>query len=129
MSYALSHKEKLTHSYSLNKYILIKLNKNKIQTEFESFYHNIMKHIEHLRQNDQLKSKIRRTCENYYRIEIPYWYEEITKKFFNNKEKLILIEDKGRGGLVSHCTSFTEKCCNILLHKIFKYYLTETLES
>ena len=72
LSYALSHKEKLTHSYSLNKYILIKLNNNKIQTEFESFYHNIMKHIEHLRQNDQLKIKIRRTCENYYRIEIPY---------------------------------------------------------
>ena len=91
-SYALSEEEKLALSYSLHERIPVKLNENKIQTEFESFYYNNMQHTGHLRQSeqDQLKSKIRRTCENYYRINIPYQYKEIIKKLPNKKDIIIL---------------------------------------
>ena len=79
------------------------------QKQSESFYYNIMQHTGHLRQNeqDQLKSKIRRTCENYYRIKIPYQYQEIIKKL-SNKKDIILRQDKGRGVTVLNRTSYIE---------------------
>ena len=109
-NYALSEEEKQALSYSLDKHIPVKLNKNKIQTEFGSFYYNIMQHTGHLRQNeqDQLKSKIRRTCENYYRIKIPYQYQEIIKKLSNKKDIIILRQNKGRGVVVLNRTSYIE---------------------
>ena len=68
-----------------------------------------MQRTGHLRQNeqDQLKSKIRRTCENYYRIKIPYQYQEIIKKL-SNKKDIILRQDKGRGVTVLNRTSYIE---------------------
>ena len=88
----------------------------KIQTELESFNHNIMKHTGHVRQNeqDQLKSKKQRTCENYYRIKIPYRYEEIIKKLSNNKDIIILRQEKGCGVVVLNRTSYIEKYSNML---------------
>ena len=53
-NYALSEEEKQALSYSLDEYIPVKLNKNKIETEFESFYYNIMQHTGHLRQSEQI---------------------------------------------------------------------------
>ena len=93
-----------------------------------------MQHTGHLRQSeqDQLKSKIRRTCENYYRIKIPYQYEEIIKKPSNKKDIIILRQDKGRGLVVLNCTSYIEKCSNILTSdqfKVFENDPTKTLES
>ena len=69
-----------------------------------------MKYAGHLRQNehDQLKSKIRRTCENYYRIMISCRYKEIIKRLSNNKDNIILRQDKGRGVVVLNCTSYIE---------------------
>ena len=133
-NYALSQEEKQALSYSLDKRIPVKLNENKIQTEFESFYCNIMKQTGHLRQNeqDQLKSKIRRTCENYYRIRIPYRYEEIIKELSNNKNIIILRQDKGRGIVVLNRISYIEKRSNILTSdqfKVFENGTTKTLES
>ena len=87
-----------------------------------------------MRQNeqDQLKSKTRRTCGNYYRIKIPYHYEEIIKKLSNNKDIIILKQDKGRGLVVLNRTSYFEKCSNILTSdqfKVFENDHTKTLES
>ena len=48
-NYAVSEEEKQPFSYSLDEHIPVKLNENKIQTEFESFYYNIMQHTGHLR--------------------------------------------------------------------------------
>ena len=84
------------------------MNESKIQTEFESFYYSIQL-TGRLRQNDQdqLKSKILRTCENYYRIKIPYQYEEIITKISNNKD-IILKQDKGRGVVVLNRSSYID---------------------
>ena len=68
-SYTLSEEEKRPLSFSLDENIPTKLNENKIQTEFESLYWQLLQHPKHLSQQeqDQLKRKIRRTCENYAR--------------------------------------------------------------
>ena len=83
-----------------------------------------MQHTGHLKQNeqDQLKSKMRRTCKNYYRIKIPYRYEEIIKKLSNNKDIIILRQNKGRGVVVLNRTSYSEKCSNILTSDQFKVF-------
>ena len=93
-----------------------------------------MQRTGHLRQSEQdpLKSKIRRICENYYRIKIPYQYEEIIKKPSNKKDIIIQRQDKGRGLVVLNCTSYIEKCSNILTSdqfKVFENDPTKTLES
>ena len=133
-NYALSEEDKLALSHSLDKHIPVKLNENKIQTEFKSFYYNIMQRTGNLRQSeqDQLKSKIRRTCENCYRIKIPYQYEEIIKKLSNKKDIIILRQDKGRGVVVLNRTSYIEKCSNIPTSEQFKVFEkdpTKALES
>ena len=52
-SYALSKEEKLALSYSLDEDIPVKLNENKMQTEFQSFYYNIMQYTGHFRQREK----------------------------------------------------------------------------
>ena len=110
------------------------MNENKIQTEFESFYYNIIQHTQHLIQNekDKLKSKIWPTCENYYRNKIHYQYKEIIKKLSNNKDIIILRQDKGHGVIVLNRTRYIEKCSNILTSdqfKVFENVHKKTLES
>ena len=121
-------------SCSLDEQILVKLNENKIQTEFESFYYNIMQHTGRLRHNEQvlLKNKIRQTCENFYRIKTPYRYKEIIRKLSNSKDIIILKPDKGCEVVVLNCSSYIEKCCNILTSdqfRVFEYDPTKPIES
>ena len=77
--YVLSEEEKRALSFSLDENIPKKLDESKTQTEFESFYWQLFQHAKHLSQQeqDQLKSKIRRTCENYARIKTQYKYKKI----------------------------------------------------
>ena len=65
-----SEEEKRALSFSLDENIPTKLIENKIQTEFEFFYWQLLRNAKHLSQQeqDQLKSKIRKTYENYARI-------------------------------------------------------------
>ena len=83
-------------------------------------------------EQDQLKSKIQRTCENYYRIKIPYQYEEIIKKLSNKNDIIILRQDNRRGVVVLNRTSYIEKSFNIFTRdqiKVFENDPTKTLES
>ena len=84
-----------------------------------------------MRQNDQdqLKSKVRRTCENYYRIKIPYQYEEIITKLSNNKD-IILKQDKGRGVVVLNRSSYADAPTYLLVTdlKFFKMITQKQLK-
>ena len=115
-SYALSEEEKRALSFSLDENIPTKLNENKIQTEFESFYWQLLQHTKHLSQQeqDQLKSKIRRTFENYARTKTPYKYKKIIENLCNNKNIIILKQDKGCSLVALNCKSYVKKCCKIL---------------
>ena len=115
-TFALSEEQKRALSFSLNENIPTKLNENKIQTKFESFYWQLLQHTKHLSQQeqDQLKSKIRRTYENYAPIKTLYKYKKIIENLSNNKNIIILKQDKGRGVVVLNRKSYIEKCCKIL---------------
>ena len=115
-SYALSEEEKHALSFSLNENIPTKLNENKIQTEFESFYWQLLQDTKPLSQQeqDQLKSKIRRTFGNYARTKTPYKYKKIIENLCNNKNIIILKQDKGCSLVALNCKSYVKKCCKIL---------------
>ena len=72
-SYKLTPEEEHALSFSLDDHIPTKQNDIKIKTEFESFYYQTLKHTNKLdqRRKNELKSKIRRTYENYSRINVP----------------------------------------------------------
>ena len=103
-------------SFSPDENIPTKLNESKIQTEFESFYWQLLQHKKHLSQQeqDQLKSKIRRTCENYARMKTPYKYKKIIESLSNNKNIIMIKQDKGCGVVILNCKSYIEKCFKIL---------------
>ena len=101
-SYKLTPKEEHALSFNLNDHILAKQNDTKIKTEFESFYYQILKHTNQLdqRRQDELKSKIRRTCENYSRINVPYKCQKIIDNISRNKDIILIKQDKGRGVVI-----------------------------
>ena len=96
--YKLTSEEEHALSFSLDDHIPTKQNDIKIKTEFESFYYQILKHTNQLdqRRQDELKSKIRRTCENYSQIKVPYKYQKVTDNISRNKD-ILIKQDKGRG--------------------------------
>ena len=77
------------------------------------------KHLSQQEQ-DQPKSKIRRTCENYSRIKKPYKYKKTIENLSNNKNIIILKQDKSRGAVILNRKSYIEKCFKILETDQFK---------
>ena len=65
-------------------------------------------------EQDQLKSKIRRTCENNAQIKTLYKYKKIIENVSNNKNIIVLKQDKGYGAVIRDCKNYIEKCCKIL---------------
>ena len=70
--------------------------------------YQILKHANQLdqRRQDELKSKIGRTCENYSRIKEPYKYQKIIDNISRNKDIILVKQDKKK--------DYIEKCINIL---------------
>ena len=93
-----------------------------MQTKFESFYWQFLQHKKHLTQREQyqLKSKSRRTCENYARIKTPYKYKKIIGNLSNNKSIIVLKQDKGRGVTILNRKSYIEKCKTLEKRKFGK---------
>ena len=80
----------------------------------EYFYQQITYHITHLNHNeqDQLKSKVRRIYENYIKIRIPYKYKTVFQNLSQNKNSVLLSQDKGKGRVKPDRTECIEKCMN-----------------
>ena len=72
------------------------------------------------RGQDELKSKRRRTCENYSWIKVSYKYQKIIDNNSRNKDIIIINQDKGYGVVILDKKDYTEKCINILDLKQFK---------
>ena len=53
-----------------DQHIPTNVKENKTKTEFESFFYQVQKYTSNLDQQiqDELKTKIRRTCENYSKV-------------------------------------------------------------
>ena len=120
--YKLTPEEEHALSFSLDNHIPTKQNDIKIKTKFESFYYQILKHTNQLdqRRQDELKSKIRRTSENYSRIKVPYKYQKIIDNISRNKDIILIKQDKGRGVVILDKKDYIEKCINITDSKQFK---------
>ena len=100
----------------MNRHVPTKINTNNIKTEFESFFYHIQKHTKNLDQElqDELKTKIRRTCENYSKLKVPYKHQKIIDKLSRNTDIIILRQDKGRGVTILNRKGYIQKCVSIL---------------
>ena len=125
-SYVLSEEEKLTFSFSHDANIPTKLNESKIQTESESSYWQLLQQTKHLSQQeqDQLKSNIRKTCENYARLKTPCKYQKIIESISKNKD-IILKQDKDCSVVIQNRKSYIEKCCKIFETSKFRKLETD----
>ena len=132
--YKLTPEEEHALSFSLDDHIPTKQNDIKIKTEFESFYCQILKHTNQLdqRRQDELKSKVRRTCENYSRINVPCKYQKIIDNISRNKDIILIKQDKGHGVVILDKKHYIEKGIDILDSEQFKKLQkdpTKTLEN
>ena len=92
------------------------MNENEIKTEFETFFYGLNKKLKHLTsdERDELKTKLRRSCENYYKVKNNSKVQETIDKLAKEKNIRILKQDKGRGVVILDSKKYTEKCMSLL---------------
>ena len=101
----------------MNQHIPNHLRSNAIKTEFELFYQGSLKNIEHLPKStikSNIKTKLRRTCENYSKIRVPYKYKQVVNDLAKSNNIDIMKQDKGRGVVIMDKTKYQEKCLELL---------------
>ena len=96
-----------------------RLNRNGMITEFEYFYQQMSYHTTYLSHNDQeeLKSKLRRVCENYIKIRIPYKYKTVIQNLSQNRNIVLLNQDKGQGIVILDRAKYNEKCMTLIMYE------------
>jgi hypothetical protein len=121
-TYTLTPEEEHILTFGLDHHIESKLDDNSIKTEFEAMYYHLDKHFKDLPTNekDMLKSKIRRTCENYINLPAKSTYDETIKKLSMNKNIVIIRQDKGKGVVIMDRSKYIEKCLAQLETSNFK---------
>ena len=115
-SYQLSSKEKEALSFGLDEHMPSVCNWNKLFTEFEIFYQNILKDISHLNNDiiSRLKTKLWHTCHKYSWIKVPYKYRNVITNLRRNKQLVILKQGKGKGVVFLDRTKYVEKSFSII---------------
>ena len=126
-SYVLSVEEEHVLSFGLDHHIPTKLKGNVIKTEFEAFFYHLDKQLKHLptEEKDELKTKLRRTCENYYNTKNPNNNIKTIKKLAQNNNIVILKQDKGRRVVVMDKTTYNKKVLDHLNTANFKGLATD----
>ena len=111
-SYTLKAEEKYALSFGLDHHIPNKLNSNMIKTEFEAFFYNVKRHLSDLPidEVDTLKSKLRRTCENYTSNHSSAKENKVIENLIKNKNIVVIKQDKGRGVVLLDKSKYIEKC-------------------
>ena len=112
----LKTEEEKALSFGLDEHIPTGLNRDKLFTEFEIFYQNILNDLPNLPEHDAmvLKTKLRHTCEKYSQIKVTYEYRTVTDNLRRNKDLVILKQDKGKGVVLRDRTVYIDKCLSIL---------------
>ena len=115
-SYTLTPEETHILEYGLDHHIHTRMDTNNIKTEFEAMYYHLDKHFKDLPsdEKDEMKSKIRRTCENYINLPSKSKYEETINRLSKNKDIVILRQDKGKGVILMNRSKYVEKCLSQL---------------
>ena len=101
-SYVLSDEEQLALSFGLDQHVTVKSDTNLISTEFEHYFQNIKSSITNISDENilQLKTKLLSTCEKYNNIKVPYKHRQVIKRLTENKDILIVRQDKGKGVVI-----------------------------
>ena len=123
----MSNKEYTALSFGLDNYIPTKSKDVAIEVEFKQFYQSLLRNSKHIPDNEltSLKTKLRRTCEKYSKIDVPYKYKKVIDNLSKNKNIVILKQDKGRGVVILDTTKYTEKCMTLLNTERFKRLTTD----
>ena len=102
--------EEYALSFSLDQHIPTKVNGNKIKPEFESFLCQVQKYTSNLYQliQDELKIKIRRTCENYSKVKVSHKFQHVIDNLSKHKSIIIMRQDKGRRVTILDTQDYTE---------------------
>lgn len=90
-------------------------NNKKLLAKFELFYQNLIKDIAALHDDIimKIKTKFSHTCDKYSYITVACKYHMIVKNLRNNKELVILKQDKGRRVAQLDRSKYTEKFFSI----------------
>ena len=93
------------------------INRNSIQTEFESFYQRLVNDMLNITENElqQVKTKLRNTCERYCNIKVPYKQRQIIKSLSQRVDITIIKTDKGRGVVIMNKSKYLEKFLTLLI--------------
>ena len=112
----MSHEECIALSYGLDTHIPMNTNANKIYTEFEMFYQNLLKNISNIPEAklQQSKTKLPSACDKYAKTKAPYKHRKIVNELSKRNDIVILIADKGRGVIILDRGKCTKKCLDIL---------------
>ena len=83
-------------SFGLDQHIPTNINRNSIQTEFESFYQKLVNDMPNIPENElqQVKTKLRNTCKRYCNIKVLYKQRQIIKSLMQREDKTIMKADK-----------------------------------
>ena len=132
-SYTLLEEEYNALAFGLDHLIPTKTKRNVTETEFELYFQSIHRYANEIANSkiSYLKTKLRNICDKYSRIHMPYKYRKIVETLSNNKNIMLLRQDKGRGIVVINRMKYTEKCLNLLNTDGFvklNYDPTKTIE-
>ena len=126
-SYILTVEEKYALPYGLDHHIPSRNNSNMVKTEFEAFFYKVNKQIGNLlpEEADILKTKMRRTCENYVSTATPHKESKVLKNLIQNKNIMVIKQDKGRGVVLLDKGNYIEKC---LQHLNTDNFIQQTMD-
>ena len=121
-SYELTAEEHQILSFGLDHHIPTQIQENAVKTEFEAFFYHLNKNLKHLNadEKDKLKTKMRRTCENYYNVKNKEKVDEVIRRLMKNRDVAIVKQDKGRGVVLLDKSKYVEKCMEHLNSANFK---------
>ena len=121
--YSLPNEEYTALSFGLDHHIPTKSKDVAIEVELEQFYQGLF--IEKLNTYtgqlvSSLKTKLRSICEKYSNINIQYKYKKVVDNLSNNKNIMILKQDKERDLVILVRTKYSENCMALLNTERFK---------
>ena len=66
---------------------------------------------------NQIKTKLRSTCEKYFNIMVPHTQRKIISDLSKRDDIILLKQDKGQGVVVIDRSKYTERCLEMLSTK------------
>ena len=121
-TYQLSRREQEVLCYSLDQSIPSKIDQHNLKVEFESFYQSVLPSVTHLSEDERtaFKTRTRVIYDQYSKIKVSYDDQMIINGLRDNKQIVILKQDKGRGVVIVDRSLYIDKAALLLDSNKFK---------